>query len=296
MYKMNNILNYDSFLKEAKDWKKMSKLENGTIEIDETPIQDENDIEKLNRTISRIEDKNIDWFCGGKKELEKEYGNIIQPIENRKEFLKTIDVNKDHGYVSLEKTINPDVETKNVIKSIFGLHPGDIGKGEVLLPCIFSDIRMKNREDSEKGDCAVVDTDNKIQYHIEVKSAGSGFTYFDMSKDEKYNYAYSIAKHIISRYQRNKNDMCETIFIFFDNSFGGEGVDSRKGNNEVKGFWWINVGRLTQDKKSEQLNEISSKLMKYINDEFGKKITKSNGSSFVISSNEKGLVIHPRSN
>lgn len=294
MYKMNNILNYDSFLKEAKDWKKLSKLKNGTIEIDETPIEDEKDIEKLNRIISRIEDKNIDWFCGGKKELEKEYGNIIQPIENRKLFLKTIDVKENHGYVSLESIINPDIKTKNVIKSIFGLHPDDIGKGEVLLPCIFSDIRMKNREDKEKGDCAVVDMNNNIQYHIEVKSAGSGFTYFDVSKNEKYNYAYSIAKHIISRYQRNKDDKCQTIFIFFDNSFGGEGVDSRKGNNDVKGFWWINVGILTQDKKSEQLNEISSKLMEYINDEFGEKITKSNGSSFAISSNEKGLVIHPR--
>lgn len=294
MYKMNNILNYDSFLKEAKDWKKLSKLKNGTIEIDETPIEDEKDIEKLNRIISRIEDKNIDWFCGGKKELEKEYGNIIQPIENRKLFLETINVKKNHGYVSLENIINPDIKTKNVIKSIFGLHPDDIGKGEVLLPCIFSDIRMKNREDKEKGDCAVVDMNNNIQYHIEVKSAGSGFTYFDVSKNEKYNYAYSIAKHIISRYQRNKDDKCQTIFIFFDNSFGGEGVDSRKGNNDVKGFWWINVGRLTQGKKSEQLNEISSKLMEYINDEFGEKITKSNGSSFAISSNEKGLVIHPR--
>ena len=272
----------------------MSKLKNGTIEIDETPIEDEKDIEKLNRIISRIEDKNIDWFCGGKKELEKEYGNIIQPIENRKLFLKTIDVKENHGYVSLESIINPDIKTKNVIKSIFGLHPDDIGKGEVLLPCIFSDIRMKNREDKEKGDCAVVDMNNNIQYHIEVKSAGSGFTYFDVSKNEKYNYAYSIAKHIISRYQRNKDDKCQTIFIFFDNSFGGEGVDSRKGNNDVKGFWWINVGILTQDKKSEQLNEISSKLMEYINDEFGEKITKSNGSSFAISSNEKGLVIHPR--
>lgn len=295
MYKMKNILNYDSFLDEAKDWKKLSKSKNGTIKIDRTPIQDERDIEKLNRTISRIEDKNIDWFCGSKKELEKEYGNIIKPIENRKELIGFIKKD-DHGYVSLKDIIGLDSnpETINSIKSIFGLHPGDIGKGEVLLPCIFSDVRMKNREDSEKGDCAVVDVNNNIMYHIEVKSAGSGFTYFDMSKDKKYNYAYSIAKHIISRYQRNKNDKCETIFIFFDNSFGGEGVDSRKGNNEVKGFWWINVGRLTQDKKSEQLNEISSKLMKYINDTFGEKITKSNGSSFVISSNEKGLVIHPR--
>lgn len=275
MYRMKNILVLE-------DWETISKRD-GKIMIDNTPIDNEHDVDKINRTISRIEDKNIDWFCGGNKNLEQAYDSIIRPIGDRPKLYDFI--NPDCGYVSFEEMgLNLDE-----IRPIFGLHPDDIGKGEVLLPCIFSDVRMKNREEREKGDCAIVDNDNSTLYHIEVKSAGSGFTYFDVSDEEKYNYAYSITKHIVSRYQRDKNDKNETIFIFFDN-----GLEKRIGNNNVKGFWWINVGRLTQANKNIQIEEISSRLKNHINDEYGDVISKSNGSSFAVSSNENGITIHPR--
>ena len=162
--------------------------------------------------------------------------------------------------------------------------------------CAFSDVRMKNREEKEKGDCAVINDNGEIKYHIEVKSAGSGFTYHEVSKtDIKYNYTYSIATHISSRYQNDNKDEKETIFIFFNNGFKED--NKRIADVDGYGFWWINVGVLKRSAKSnkdKQIKDIVSKLINHINNDFGEKNTKSNGSSFSISCNVSGITIHPR--
>lgn len=286
MYRMKHILDYKSYLTE--DWKSIRKDKKGNVRLDKKKITNPYELNILNRAIDRIEDENLDLFCGTIPELEDKYKKgIIRQIDTQS--LKSIveDSKSGYGYVNLENY-------GDEIKPIFDLHPRDIGKGEVLLPCIYSDVRMKSREKREKGDCAIIDDKNNIIYHIEVKSAGSGFKMvFDETKtipenqDEKhYPYAYSIAKHIVSRYQRDKNDEKETIFIFFDN-----GLEKRIGNNDVKGFWWVNVGHIKNSKDPKQIEEIAKKL-KITN--IGDSISKSNGSSFAISSNENGITIHPR--
>lgn len=313
MNKFRNILDYNSF-KILEDWEKATKTKDGNITIDDTEngnisVGNTNDKEKLNRVISRIQDKNIDWFCGGNENLEKEYAkennSIKQWLEsnpNRLKFLEQIE--GESGYINIKNIINNPKQIK-IIKNIFNLNPDDIGKGEVLLTCLFSDIRMKNREDKEKGDCAVVDKDNNIIYHIEVKSGGSGFQYIDkfnidpefksdIKKNIKsdngkirYNYAYSIAKHIVSRFQKDKKDENETLFIFFDNK-----LTNRVSNNNLKGFWWINVGKLLSTDQETQKIKIANKLFNHVH--IGGQNTKSNAQSFSITCTDKGITIHPK--
>ena len=296
MSTMHNIKDFNTYLFE---WKNLKKGNKGTLFLDNKVVNDEKDIKRILRTMSRVEDKNKDRFCGTVRKIEDFYDEKdIYTISNQYKLADLL--TGDYGYVEFDKIFPSDKIGK--IQKMFSIYGDDVGKGEVLLPCLFSDVRMKNREDREKGDCAIFDgSQDNIIYHIEVKSAGSGFTYKEiksnngveseeeMESNLTYNYAYSIAYHIVSRYQKDANDKRETLFIFFDN---GLNTKTRTGNQEVKGFWWINVGKLESKNKESQRKIIAEKLQKHINLGYGN--TKSNTSSFSISSNSEGIVIHPR--
>ena len=284
MNKFNNILDFDSF--RILEWETVSK-KGEDVKIDDKTIENDYDKKLLSRAVNRIQDKNIDWFCGGSKSLEQEYDKDDSCIKELLNLNQTRPKLKDlmageSGYVDISKL---DIDM-SVVKKVFGLHPDDIGKGEVLLPCLFSDVRMKNREEKEKGDCALVDEKSNIIYHIEVKSAGAGFKYEQIGKTNEENYAYSIAKHISSRYQKDKEDKKQTIFIFFDNELKG-----RIGDDNVKGFFWINVGVLTSTEKMTRRNEIVQILSPHIIT--GNKNTKSNKESFCITCEKDKIIIHP---
>ena len=163
---MNNI---KSFF----EWIEIKKDKNGNKFIDNQKIDDP--YNNLDRIIKRLQNKIIDKVCGGVRNLENNFGDnkIIHLLYNddSKKLASIIDEKKVYGYVNFEK----DLGLKNTsdIKSIFEQISNGVGKGEVLLSCLFQDVRMKNRESDnseERGDCAIIN-DNSILYHIEVKSA-----------------------------------------------------------------------------------------------------------------------------
>ena len=155
---MNNI---KSFF----EWIEIKKDKNGNKFIDNQKIDDP--YNNLDRIIKRLQNKIIDKVCGGVRNLENNFGDnkIIHLLYNddSKKLASIIDEKKVYGYVNFEK----DLGLKNTsdIKSIFEQISNGVGKGEVLLSCLFQDVRMKNRESDnseERGDCAIINDNGMI--------------------------------------------------------------------------------------------------------------------------------------
>lgn len=243
---MKNIKDYKTFLfeknrKSPDSWSTISKKEDG-IHIDDTPV-DKYGEKILTRTIKRVKNTSMDKLCGGVQSVESEIDkrNKIK-CSRRKHTLQDVLKLTDStpvgtcGYVKLNDSDN-----------LFQINPKSIGKGEVLLSWAFPDVRMKNRDEEEIGDCAIydpsidiydgkdIDIEKNVLYNIEVKSGGSEFRLRD-PEETKDHYAEAITDHIISRYRTNKKPL---IFIFFDNKIH---------STDFNGFFWIHCGTSKSDK------------------------------------------------
>ena len=267
MYKFHNILDYDSYLKE--DWEYISKSKDGNISIKklgDEPISVENqdDIDDINQVANRAIDDNIKKFCGGITEFEMKYGDkkIIHQLyvnetekETPKKFDDLIDKENTFGYISLDTLNLKDPPTYE----LFNLHPGTIGNGEVLLPCMFPDVRLSRRtfREEQTKDC---ETDT---YDIEIKSRGSEFYFKDYKNTNDIIKTYQtrasfvenkrnlictpIAEYIIERY-KNK----PLIFICYDND----------ANKIPTGFFWLKyTGEEKEGEKKEALIDTIDNLV-----------------------------------
>ena len=248
MSNLKNIKDFDSYLEEEKKWKYIYNSDQGIIvkDIDgeKHQISDNEDIDDIHQVARRVINDDIKKFCGGITEFEMKYGNdkIIHQLyinetekEKPKKFDDLIDAeNKTYGYVSLN-----DLNLKEEPSiDLFYLHPGSIGNGEVLLPCLFPDVRLSRRtfREEQTKDC---ESDN---YDIEVKSRGSEFKFEenkgtkDIAKqyktvDKIKELVYEpLADYIIHRYNNPPKDKPRPlIFICYDNEKG----------KVPTGFFWL---------------------------------------------------------
>lgn len=279
-YFMNNIKRYDEWVLENKtstsyysdkktvkvDGKKYAVDDSGDVEEitddgERIDVYDKTVKKYANRTADSAEDlKNakrsydIDRKTGevsdlknGVRKLDKE-GHSITSEDSMKEILDTLD-EFEWKYIRLD-----DEYDRKTVNRIFSLYTKSVGKGEVLLPSIYGDVKRKNPAESGKegkGDDKTIDDDNTKCVDIEVKSGGSSFRVPSETpvKSPEYTCAYSIAKYICSR------NLGKIYLAIFDNDVEKDRIDNRKagqenseeqsnkiGEHKTNGFLLMNCG------------------------------------------------------
>lgn len=276
MSKLQNIQDYPTYITE---WKTV-KNNNGKFWIDGNhKVTDPDDIDDINQAIKRSLTDDMKKICGGIRRLETDYEKKdIEPIYNSDSdtFSKVIS-DGDCGYYQIVD--NPKVP------KLFSMNVSTLGKGEVLMACLFPDVKLCRRKfkdeesDKQTPDCECTDC------YIEIKSACSEFIYKEDGEDKIHNYVNSIVDHMKSRCHIDK----DTTFVFFDNTRNS----NRKGNDDPKGFFWIKCGK----KNEENTNELVELLKKNV--KIGEVWSRPKSGYFSISCiGENGkngkIIIHPR--
>jgi len=208
--------------------------------IDNEQITDEEDKKDIYQAAKRALEKNMKKLCGGIERFEQQYGDIIIPLylANANKF-KTIINKSSFGYVSFND-LKLKSKLKSKIKDIFVLKEGTVGKGEVLLACLFSDVYISRRthRSGQTNDCEIPG-----KYRIEVKTKGSEFDAPSKSNNYKQHCVDMISDYIIKRY--NENESTPLIFICFDNyqttplKKDESGKCSVLTTDSPSGFFWL---------------------------------------------------------
>lgn len=272
-----------STLKNIKDfdtWSTIKRDSDGIIVDDDEKhkITDDDDLDDINQVIKRALSDDMKKMCGGIRRLETEYENDkIYPLykENSKKFSDIISVS-ECGYCS----INDDLKIKSnkKIEKLFAFNPGTVGKGEVLMSCIFPDVKLSRRKfKDEKSDNQTPDCEYPDGF-IEAKSFGSEFEYIEKHKEKENidkNFLYSIVHHMKKRCHLDKN----TVFVFFDND---------EGKDNVRGFFWIKCGKSTEKNTTHLVYMLQNHY------DTGNIRTKPKKIKFSVSCKDKKLIIHPR--
>lgn len=186
-----------------------------------------NQVERISGKDDEIEDEVEKLYD---EDLKDPSTSIIRSNDSIMEFIKkSFKDDEICAYIPIENIT--DVE-----REWFNKNVKTVGKGEYLLPIIFSDIR-KNHPYKEKGDDVITDKNGKDTIiHIEVKTTGNAIPLITINDDEypkslnlsetvqKYQYkcAYSISYYLIGR---NFQDSKPSYMVLFDdnskNNFSG---------------------------------------------------------------------------
>ena len=231
---MHNIKDYDTYLMEIKKWNSVQRKRGYLLVNNKIRITDKDDIDDISQTIKRSTTDDMKKLCGGVRKFEVQYENgIINPLYNKKSqtFSELIE-ESPYGYYK--------IDPEKPISDIFNLKGGTVGKGEVLMSCLFPDVKLTRRKfKDDESDRRTPDCEFEGGC-IEVKTGGSEFR-IDKSvnnykkEDDTIDYtAYcvdKISEYILSRY--NKQPL---VFVCFDNSNIFEGVNTMVTPN---GFFWI---------------------------------------------------------
>lgn len=226
--------------------------------IDDEEITDEEDKKDIYQAVKRALEKNMKKLCGGVETLEQEYGEKITPLYlTKSNKLATLVRNNSFGYISFETNLKLKLRFKHKINDIFELKVGTIGKGEVLLACLFPDVYISRRtfRSGQTNDCEIPG-----KYRIEVKTKGSEFPAPKESVDYKQYCVDTISQYIVERY--NEQDDTPLIFVCFDNYKIGNLKKGEVGKCSVltdvpKGFFWLKYTGNEEELRSILYNNIS---------------------------------------
>lgn len=245
--KMNNILTFNEYLNESKEKRK----ESFNITITKKEDEDLPNLEGISKDDERYE-KLLYLFSNTKDikdNISGEYRHIFKKLDaNGKELFeyaldimntmksedneKLVFVNKEQpiqffNFSSITEIKNDknDISLEEKINKLFGTTQSRVGKGEVLLSCLFDDVYKTNVDD--RGDCYLKVDDGK-EIPIEVKSAGSEFRTYE--SDGKDKYILGMSNYFFNEMKRLKSK--EIYFILFDNS--GEDKNSVSGFLQIK--------------------------------------------------------------
>ena len=280
LFFMRNIKPYEEWVSESKT-KTTYSSDKKTVKVDgkKYAVDDSGEVEEITDDGERIdiEDKTV-----------KKYANrTADAAEELKDAKRSYDIERKSGEVpdlkngirELDKggySITSDDSIKDIldglrefewkyveldgkydrktINRIFSLYTKSVGKGEVLLPSIYGDVKRKNPMDSGKegkGDNKTIEDDGGECVDIEVKSGGASFSVPSetLVKSPEYTCAYSIAKYICSR------NLGKIYLAIFDNDVEKDKIDNKKvsqenseeqsnkiGEHKTNGFLLMNCG------------------------------------------------------
>ena len=281
MYKFNNILDYNTYIMETK-WQNISKEEDNIVITDvngeEYTVSDKNNADNINRIANRSLNADIVKLCGNMPYLEDLYGDnkTIHPLYNEKsKKFESLVSDSDFGYISYESLNLKEGVTDEEIENLFildgekmkkeGANKENIGKGEVLLSCLFPDVKITPKKTVSSKDILRPDcqTDN---YIIEIKTNGAQFAFSDGLDDSSKNIQELIDQHNIdelktltynslakSILERLKNVNKPLIFICYDNEKLGRKLRSSK----TTGFFWLKYDS-TKEKAEDLIERLKS--------------------------------------
>ena len=225
MSTMHNIKDYNTYLTEIKNWSSVKKKKDCLWINNDIKITDQDDIDDINQSIKRSMVNDMKKLCGGVRKFEVQYEEgIIKPLyDNESKTFSEIIEKEPYGYYKMDP--------EKSISDIFNLKGGTVGKGEVLMSCLFPDVKLSRRRfKDDDADRKTPDCEFK-EGHIEVKTGGSEFKIDKDISDYKKYCIDKISEYITSRYKDRT-----LVFVCFDNSTITEGVNTKVTPN---GFFWI---------------------------------------------------------
>ena len=237
-----------------------------------------NQVERISGKDDEIEDKVEDLYDKDMKKPDdvkptirrftsEDSHHILDLIQDN---LKNDDI---YTYISLDGISEEQRDWFNV-NSEKGTR---IGKGEYLLPILFTDVRKKHPF-KEKGDDAITNDEGTDIAHIEVKSAGGIIKFInlpddkcigdDIEKKHIFRCAYSILYYLAARKFDDKTDEkvndLPCYMVLFDNT--SDSNSNFKGIHIIKNTDTIEN---TRNKYNQTLAEKAQRLCAELGDKFG---------------------------
>jgi len=185
------------------------------------------------------------------KDIEKPENAVIRD-ESLESLLKNLKEIGDTDYVSFDNLTEDQVKW-------FKKYSRAIGKGEYFLPILYKDVHKNSvGGESDKGDDCLIDVDGN-KYQLEIKTSGAGLNFKDSNKkeiketlptitneEEKEKYLKDKAARKLAYYVLSRGLGDEPLYlIIFEN----------KGEDEVKGFWVLYVGKTFDPKAEKRIRE-----------------------------------------
>lgn len=228
MYKMNNIFNREEYLQyisESKDIIIKNNDEDYDRYIDGDRIFNSDEktqiyFDRISKNLRKIKNTEISRISGDYESIEDDIVDnfdIIRENESLYELIKDI---KTSGYIDLSDIINDDyILWFNKI-----IQRSKVGKGEFLLPILFSDVYKAT--DNEKYDDFILHNDEKFPIEIKASIQGSWDHYVPKNEpkemyslDTENEYKSFVAETIYNYCKGRKLD--NMYLIFFDINLNG---------------------------------------------------------------------------